>query len=166
MVFSCPEISVPKVFLLSLRSLERLESSGRLVGLISTYPDTFPTFWFRIMTPKALYRIYQNETNSFSQIFLTYTEENVPPLGFLVITRNPERFQVPGWVEMNPTSLPELFKPLKYQKNSRKTPKIGIKIFKNFENVPLLISYFSFLGGELFFSVYRIADGRWLHFCS
>ena len=46
---------VPNIFefLRFPRVLEGLESSGRLVGFVSTYPGTSPTPWFRVMTKKT-----------------------------------------------------------------------------------------------------------------
>ena len=48
----------------------------------------------------------------------------------MVITRNHGVGQVPGVVEMNPTDLPDLFKPLRDLNTSQKTQKAGNKIYK------------------------------------
>ena len=49
------------------------------------------------------------------------------------ITRNPEGFQVPGVVEMNPTSLPELSKPLRDLNFDQKREKLKFQNFEKFQ---------------------------------
>ena len=50
-------------------------------------------------------------------------EEQIPPGGFLAITRHQEVGEVPGYVEMIPTSLPELPKTLQ---DPGKLPKTNV----------------------------------------
>ena len=56
---------------------------------------------------------FQGRTLFFSELVITYTEEKVPPRGFLVINQYQSVRIGPTFEEMNPTSLPDLFKPLR-----------------------------------------------------
>ena len=62
-------------------------------------------------------------------VFVPYQVKNIPPR-FLVITRYESIGEVPGWVEMNPTSLPELSKPSRTLGNLQKSKFLKTKVFR------------------------------------
>ena len=53
----------------------------------------------------------------------------------MVMTRNHGVGQVPGVVEMNPTSFPELFKPSRDLRNLEKSKILGVKMFRNIRKI-------------------------------
>ena len=56
------------------------------------------------------------------------------------ITRNPEGFYVPGVVEMNPTGLPELSKPLRDLNFDQKREKLKFQNFKNIQKFKKIVT--------------------------
>ena len=64
--------------------------------------------------------------------------------GFLIITRHHGVGQVPGVVEMNPTSFPELFKPSRDLRNLQKSKFLGVNIFRKIRKNPFKVLYITF----------------------
>ena len=82
---------------------------------------------------------------------ITYTEEKVPPQRFFghnsVSKKKRVRFR-PNLKEMNPTSLPNLFKPLRSLSSAEKIEKIR---FKKFEKINKILQQFLFTPLLFFF---------------
>ena len=106
-----------------------LESCGRLVGRISAKFRVNPSSWDRVMNKK---RVHKGGAFIYAQNLILVNLILVNFFSCFVITRNRSDIYGRNLVEIDPTSLPQLSKQLRDQKNRQKTEKIEIQ---NFEKI-------------------------------